>query len=620
MSNPDPELYTIFCVLDIDPENPFNVKIPPSETLADLKKLIARERPDFLTTIVPATLKLYRMDIEATTKARKLKETMGKLTEEELLSPALLVSDLYSSSPPIRTYHIAVLLPSESEELIGRKRKNIYSDDMDGPQPKRKGLRHSGEKSIESMDVGLHLFTDFHRRYWDNPLDPALTTLPMPATGIGGLELDDEEDTSSDVLPGEPYLDIFDTKFLVRAEYIRTFDEVKAVYDDGRDQSYCPHGYLAVVTGQPGIGKTTWIYYALRRCVGEKQPVIWYTKGKFYLFSDKGVKSRLFPVYVTSPKEERWEKLHQLRYPKLVIMNPWTMAELEKAAVLYPDRTYEEISERFGNAGPSARLCLGYTSEQISAFYVAWDAELEWDTPQGLLSTLVDNKDGLLRIGDISQRLCVIRRSSSRIWKYTVEPISASIRRRILSQLWKWKEQDRIAMIERLSGVPGIGGMKGVLFESQYQHRFAKKIEIVAAPMFRTSDPRSRWHAAFGDFSASPMLHKAREGASNTVPSPIPISLSISPSKLQVYHSGSLAIEENIYYVPFSENEVAIDSFIVHAEHLYLFQFATGSQHSVNCGPLTRLSQFSGLPVAENWHFIFVVPKSLAKFTSQIDS
>jgi hypothetical protein len=41
--------------------------------------------------------------------------------------------------------------------------------------------------------------------------------------------------------------------------------------------------------------------------------------------------SRLFPVYVTSPKEERWAKLHQLRLPKLIVMNPWTRAELEKA-------------------------------------------------------------------------------------------------------------------------------------------------------------------------------------------------------------------------------------------------------------------------------------------------
>jgi hypothetical protein len=284
-------------------------------------------------------------------------------------------------------------------------------------------------------------------------------------------------------------------------------------------------------------------------------------------------------------------------------------------AVLYPSRTPGEISERFGNAGPSARLCLEYTSKQISAFYVARDAKVEWDTPPHFLSSLVDDHDGKLRIGDISHKLCVVRRSSSSSSsEFTVEPISASIRRRLLVQLWKWQEQDHIDMIQRLDRVPGAGGLRGVLFESQYQHRFAKKIEIVAAPMFRTSNPRSCWHAAFGNLSAFPMLHKAQESASNSVSSLISIPLSISPSKLQTYHSGPLAIEENIYYVPLSDNEVAIDSFIVHAEHLYLFQFTTGSQHSVNRGLLTRLSQFSGLPVAENWHFIFVVPKSLAKF------
>jgi len=110
-------------------------------------------------------------------------------------------------------------------------------------------------------------------------------------------------------------------------------------------------------------GKTLWIRYALRRCLGEKQPVIWYLSGHFHLFSDTVeiinpmrllhphytwcfVDStdadllptmiyqpiwKLFPIYVTSPKAERWEKLHQLRLPELIIMNPWTRAELEKA-------------------------------------------------------------------------------------------------------------------------------------------------------------------------------------------------------------------------------------------------------------------------------------------------
>jgi len=122
---------------------------------------------------------------------------------------------------------------------------------------------------------------------------------------------------------------------------------------------FCVTNYCLVCTG-----KTRWIHYALRRCLGEKQPVIWYLGKIFYLFSDTVeiidpthllhppytwcfVDStdadellpttiyhpiwKLFPVFVTSPKEERWKKLHQLRLPELIIMNPWTRAELEKA-------------------------------------------------------------------------------------------------------------------------------------------------------------------------------------------------------------------------------------------------------------------------------------------------
>jgi hypothetical protein len=108
-------------------------------------------------------------------------------------------------------------------------------------------------------------------------------------------------------------------------------------------------------------GKSLWIHYALRRCLGEKQATIWYLSGKFYYFSDTleifdptthtlhpphtwcFVDSteadvlptaiynplwKLFPIYVTSPKEERWAKLHQIRIPTLIVMNPWTRTEL----------------------------------------------------------------------------------------------------------------------------------------------------------------------------------------------------------------------------------------------------------------------------------------------------
>jgi hypothetical protein len=90
----------------------------------------------------------------------------------------------------------------------------------------------------------------YYNRFWGTPLDPALTTLPDRADA---MELDDTgessdgENSESDVLPGEPFLDLH-KPLLVRAEYIRVFDAVKDLYEKSYDER------LAVVTGQPGIG------------------------------------------------------------------------------------------------------------------------------------------------------------------------------------------------------------------------------------------------------------------------------------------------------------------------------------------------------------------------------
>jgi hypothetical protein len=260
-------------------------------------------------------------------------------------------------------------------------------------------------------------------------------------------------------------------------------------------------------------------------------------------------------------------------------------------AVLYPELTPEEISKRFDNAGPSARYCLEYSNDELESFYARRDPGIDVSTPQDWVNALLDDEGRLLRIDNISRRLCVVRHSDSEPSSFTAEPISAVVRRRLLIQLWRWNEQDRSNMIERFSHVPGANGMTGLLFESQSQSRFAQKISDVATPMFQSG---SRWHAAFGDFSATPTLCEARDASSALRPS---LSLSISPWESRAYdHGGSLTIEEKIYYLPYAENETAIDSFIMCGGHLYIFLFAGSSKHCANRGLLATFAQFSQLP------------------------
>jgi hypothetical protein len=115
------------------------------------------------------------------------------------------------------------------------------------------------------------------------------------------------------------------------------------------------------------IGKTVWLYYALRRCLAEKRPVIWCYRQKPYMFVEEGVYEMgkhfqeatykidvwtlvdsgqspsgvpidfvqhnmfFFVIYATPPVKERWSHLHRTVSETVVVMNPWTRGEIHRA-------------------------------------------------------------------------------------------------------------------------------------------------------------------------------------------------------------------------------------------------------------------------------------------------
>lgn len=117
------------------------------------------------------------------------------------------------------------------------------------------------------------------------------------------------------------------------------------------------------------IGKSGWIYYALRRRLAERKPVIWYREQACYLFVEEGVykappqfppssfntvvwtlvdsdeskegpppllvdhETSLFVIYITSPASERWSRMHKTVSVSIVVMNPWTRWEIHQAYV-----------------------------------------------------------------------------------------------------------------------------------------------------------------------------------------------------------------------------------------------------------------------------------------------
>jgi hypothetical protein len=115
-------------------------------------------------------------------------------------------------------------------------------------------------------------------------------------------------------------------------------------------------------------GKTFWIGYAVRRRLGEEEPFLLYRNRECYIFVKDGVFRRpaesvsgahfekflwafiegdehdagvpegflcndtnLYIIFPTSPKALRWKPLIKFTYVEWIIMNPWSLGEMQQA-------------------------------------------------------------------------------------------------------------------------------------------------------------------------------------------------------------------------------------------------------------------------------------------------
>jgi hypothetical protein len=115
-------------------------------------------------------------------------------------------------------------------------------------------------------------------------------------------------------------------------------------------------------------GKSYWVYYAVRRRLGEGMPFVWYRNDRCFLFVEEGVfvrnlqdvdvsafvpflwtfvdadnsssgipsvfadsATKLFTIFVSFPRKGRWTPLQQTTDAVVVYMRPWTEEEMVQA-------------------------------------------------------------------------------------------------------------------------------------------------------------------------------------------------------------------------------------------------------------------------------------------------
>ncbi|KAF8350326.1 hypothetical protein F5887DRAFT_944842 [Amanita rubescens] len=454
--------------------------------------------------------------------------------------------------------------------------------------------------------------TQFHAKFWGVEEEGGLSD---------NMEVDD---STADISPRCYILDIgirgVEDKIWVRADYIRMFEFAEKFYAESLSKPLSP---CLVIAGQPGIGKTLWRWYALRVCCAQKKPVILYSNGTCWLFVEEGVfkqptnfepsyyktviwtlldsadapptgppmglithGTQHFVLYTTSPTPSRWAKIHQSMHRTVCVMNPWTKAEIHRAAPFRaPGVPLPNIEAIFYELGPTPRLCFEEGGSLIE-YRANLDVALDGLSLAYLGSLTFRNR---LELDTVSHKMFLLRRSTLHC------------------------PHELISLFKRYSALPSTRKLSGDVFEAYCHVILSTRIKFDFVPMVRIGGQpivrekrMPQWFSSHTE-CGSQALEVLRASALARG-----ASLDMYPSRVVDFDSdeiaGGLHIEADVYYIPIKTNQAGIDSFILHENTLYLLQMTVSDTHGISDELWPFLVSLIGLPPKSNWRFIFVKP------------
>ena len=528
-----------------------------------------------------------------------------------------------------------------------------------------------------------------HSKFWGKKLtleDPELSS-PQPAES----DLMDEDKPidvdDDDFPPGCAILDIgIDDlpfqKIWIRADYIRVYDFIESREAPNRMAvNLLPPA--AVVTGQPGIGelssvgskryylhvcmrkgKSVWIYYALCRRLVDRKAVIWYQNQACYLFSKEGVfrspvdfpstgfrffvwtlvdsdqssegppphllcpGTRLYVIYVTSPRKARWERMKKTVRDVRVIMNPWTRREIDiawvsfqllnefviskisaRASIFYSDHT--GLNRVYEQLGPIPRLCLDYLHDDSKVRIKQYERDIQYSVSSlstESLETLFDNA-GNLDMGQLSHKICLLSRGvlEDVTSPPIVKPVTPYVHSKLVCRLRTLERTEQVRLYKRFAKTRESRAVAGVAFEAAGQAMLQDGVDLELIPMVHyppsQATPLPPWHSSHlhqQDKNLEQLRQVALEKS---------LSLPVRPSGIFEYRDDRpLSIQHNVFYLPEMTNQVAFDAFILLNGILYLFQFTIRDHYDFKPGVKKFFATCIGIPPIEKWQIVFVIP------------
>jgi hypothetical protein len=194
---------------------------------------------------------------------------------------------------------------------------------------------------------------------------------------------------------------------------------------------------------------------------------------------------------------------------------------------------------------------------------------------------------------------------------FSIIPITYYMQNRLAIALRNDRTRQQIELYEAHASAAAtarIGrGMISGIFQAICHQHFQNHISIECVPMVLSDEDsakcKSQWYSSHRPFQHDKLEETRLATLGNT------FTLAVHPSGTCEYSEDELwdlDFRPDIYYIADSQNQVAIDSFIWHDGHLYVFQFTACQRHSIHEGLLQRLAQYS--PPHFSRRLVLVIP------------
>ena len=265
----------------------------------------------------------------------------------------------------------------------------------------------------------------------------------------------------------------------------------------------------------------------------------------------------------------------------------------------------------FNQLGPIPRLCINNLGSLTRMKRYEENVQTAIKTLKLSKLEQVIEDTSSLTMDSLSQKICLISRQDREdvYSRAVVSPMTSYIKSRLANHFRTLEHREQIRLYKYFSKVPESRTVGGIFLEAAAQRCFQRGMNVEFIPMVRPASSTSgkpRWHSSHVVFPNDAELEHSRQQALQNQ------QLLIIPEGLDIVeytkNGPSSPIISNVIYVPESTNQVALNSFIIMNNLLYIFQFTIGGEHKVKTGLIDFVRRYPELPSMDNWRFIFILP------------